>query len=45
MIKYLHFPLPTPLYYPGASNMTIKTLCPDTGRILGAQIVGFEGSR
>ena len=31
-------------YYPGASNMTIKTLfCPDTGRILGAQIVGFEG--
>ena len=31
-------------YYPGASNMTIKTLfCPDTGRIFGAQIVGFEG--
>ena len=31
-------------YYPGASNMTIKTLFdPESGRILGAQIVGFEG--
>lgn len=31
-------------YYPGATNMTIKTLfCPDTGTILGAQIVGFDG--
>ena len=31
-------------YYPGASNMTIKTLFdPETGRVLGAQIVGFEG--
>ena len=31
-------------YYPGASNMTVKTLfCPETGRILGAQIVGFDG--
>ena len=31
-------------YYPGASNMTIKTIFEkDTGRILGAQIVGFEG--
>lgn len=31
-------------YYPGAKNMTLKTLFePATGRILGAQIVGFEG--
>lgn len=31
-------------YYPGATNMTIKTLFePETGRILGAQITGFEG--
>ena len=31
-------------YYPGATDMTIKTLFdPQTGRILGAQIVGFEG--
>ena len=31
-------------YYPGAQNMTIKTLFdPATGRILGAQIVGFDG--
>lgn len=31
-------------YYPGANNMTIKTLySPDTGAILGAQLVGFDG--
>ena len=31
-------------YYPGAANMTIKTLFdPATGRILGAQIVGLDG--
>ena len=31
-------------YYPGAQNMTIKTLFdPQTGRILGAEIVGFDG--
>lgn len=31
-------------YYPGASNMTLKVLfAPDSGRILGAQIVGFDG--
>ncbi len=31
-------------YYPGARNMTVKTLFdPATGKILGAQIVGFEG--
>ena len=31
-------------YYPGGRNMSIKTLYdPDTGRILGAQIVGFDG--
>lgn len=31
-------------YYPGGKNMSIKTLyAPHTGRILGAQIVGFAG--
>lgn len=31
-------------YYPGAVNMAIKTVFePVTGRILGAQIVGFDG--
>lgn len=31
-------------YYPGATNMTIKTLFePASGRILGAQITGSEG--
>lgn len=31
-------------YYPGATNMTVKTLFdPDSGRLLGAQIVGFDG--
>jgi NADPH-dependent 2,4-dienoyl-CoA reductase/sulfur reductase-like enzyme/rhodanese-related sulfurtransferase len=31
-------------YYPGATNMTVKTLFdPTTGKILGAQIIGFEG--
>jgi len=31
-------------YYPGARNMNVKTLFDaKTGRILGAQIVGFEG--
>ena len=31
-------------YYPGAQNMTVKVLFdPDTGRILGAQIVGPAG--
>ncbi len=31
-------------YYPGGRNMSIKTLFdPDSGKILGAQIVGFDG--
>ena len=31
-------------YYPGASNMTIKTVFDkESGKILGAQIVGFDG--
>lgn len=31
-------------YYPGARNMSIKVLfSPDDGKILGAQIVGYEG--
>lgn len=32
-------------YYPGARNMALKTVFePESGRILGAQIVGFEGA-
>ncbi|MDD5708684.1 MAG: FAD-dependent oxidoreductase [Kiritimatiellae bacterium] len=31
-------------YYPGTANMHMKVLySPDTGRILGAQIVGYDG--
>ncbi len=31
-------------YYPGGRNMSVKTLFdPETGRVLGAQIVGYEG--
>lgn len=31
-------------YYPGAANLTIKALFePESGRILGAQVVGFGG--
>ncbi len=31
-------------YYPGATDMTVKTIfVPSTGKILGAQIVGFDG--
>lgn len=31
-------------YYPGARSMSVKTVFePESGRILGAQIVGFEG--
>lgn len=31
-------------YYPGATNMTVKTLFEkDTGKVIGAQIVGMEG--
>ena len=31
-------------YYPGARSMSVKTIFdPDSGRILGAEIVGYEG--
>jgi CoA-disulfide reductase len=31
-------------YYPGASPLTIKLLfAPDNGRVLGAQVIGYEG--
>ena len=30
-------------YYPGGSTMTIKTIYTPEGRVLGAQIVGFDG--
>lgn len=31
-------------YYPGATSMSVKLLfAPDTGKVLGAQITGFEG--
>ena len=40
---YVH-PISHAGYYPGAMPMTIKLLfAPDTGRILGAQIVGGDG--
>jgi NADPH-dependent 2,4-dienoyl-CoA reductase/sulfur reductase-like enzyme/peroxiredoxin family protein/rhodanese-related sulfurtransferase/TusA-related sulfurtransferase len=40
---YVH-PFSHANYYPGAAQMTIKLLfAPDTGRVLGAQIVGGEG--
>lgn len=30
-------------YYPGASQLTIKLLFNDEGRILGAQVIGYDG--
>ena len=42
--KVITFTASHATYYPGASNMTVKTLFdPQDGKILGAQIVGFEG--
>lgn len=42
--KVITFTASHATYYPGASNMTVKTLFdPQGGKILGAQIVGFEG--
>ncbi|MDP4118088.1 MAG: FAD-dependent oxidoreductase [Bacillota bacterium] len=42
--KVLNFSLSHATYYPGARNLTIKTLfSPTDGEILGAQIVGFGG--
>lgn len=42
--KALTFSASHATYYPGSSNMMVKTLYdPTTGRILGAQIVGFDG--
>lgn len=42
--KVITFTASHATYYPGASNMTVKTLFdPQSGKILGAQIVGFEG--
>jgi NADPH-dependent 2,4-dienoyl-CoA reductase/sulfur reductase-like enzyme/rhodanese-related sulfurtransferase len=37
-------PFPHATYYPGGSQMTLKILfAPQTGKLLGAQIVGYEG--
>ena len=37
-------PFPHATYYPGGTQMTLKLLfTPDTGKVLGAQIVGYEG--
>lgn len=42
--KVLNYTASHATYYPGATDMTIKTLFnPENGKILGAQIVGFEG--
>lgn len=37
-------PFPHATYYPGSVQMTLKILfAPETGKLLGAQIVGYEG--
>ncbi len=42
--KVINFSANHATYYPGAENMTIKTIFEkSTGRILGAQIIGFDG--
>lgn len=42
--KAVNFSASHATYYPGASNMTIKTIFePGSGTILGAQIIGFDG--
>lgn len=42
--KVIAFSASHATYYPGADNMTIKVLFrPDNGKLLGAQIVGFQG--
>lgn len=42
--KVVNFSPSHATYYPGAGDMTIKTLYdPEDGRVLGAQIVGFDG--
>lgn len=42
--KVINYSASHATYYPGARNMTIKTIFdPETGRILGAQAVGFAG--
>ncbi|MDR2200263.1 MAG: FAD-dependent oxidoreductase [Deltaproteobacteria bacterium] len=42
----LHIPAPSHVgYYPGAESLLIKVVfAPDTGRILGAQVVGGDGA-
>ncbi len=41
--KVLTFSAPHASYYPGGTNMFIKTLFDPKGTVLGAQIVGYEG--
>jgi len=42
-VSYTH-PHPHATYYPGGRPMAMKIIfTPDTGKLLGAQIVGFEG--
>lgn len=42
--KIFIYPASHATYYPGAVNMTVKTLFEkQTGRLLGAQIVGYDG--
>ncbi len=40
---YLH-PMQHPGYYPGAAPVSIKLMFQDDGRILGAQVVGSDGT-
>ena len=41
-VVYVH-PVSHASYYPGATQMTLKLLFNDEGKILGAQAVGYEG--
>ncbi len=41
-VIYVH-PMSHASYYPGASQMTLKLLFNDDGKVLGAQAVGYEG--
>ena len=41
-VIYVH-PSSHATYYPGASQLSIKLIFNDEGRILGAQVIGYEG--
>lgn len=41
-VSYIH-PMNHVSYYPGATQLTVKTLYDLNGKVLGAQVVGYEG--